>query len=474
MPSARNVKRSSAESTKKRKTGPYVPSAQHQPAQAGLNFPTGIRRGSKRSANKSGSIETSGEVFSDGSSIALLRESESDGLTLLLTEGEKHRIASQVETGGRAFVPPQLSPSMLRALTLPTNCVPYGSTSELFTSVRQAFADHGFPEAVAVPASFFVLASWFAEILPAAPCLSITGSRPESILLLQLLACLVRHPLTLGEIGRSALCSLPLNLQLTLFSESVLRLLSVSNRRDANILWKGELRNIFAAKALYQGEIPNAGLSGDDVLQVNVAPSMGRFPFLDPETQREIASKFQGRLLSYRLRNFQNVGKSEFDLPGFASGIRVLSRVLGAPIVGAPEIQADVASLLQNRQDEATAGCWVDLRCVAIEGALHHCHQGTEDRLYVGELTRTMGVILQGRGENKEVEPREIGGILRSLGLTLKRDSRGFAIGLSDTTRRRIHELAREYQVAAVRDGLSVCAHCTAVFAADGAANDPG
>jgi hypothetical protein len=168
---------------------------------------------------------------------------------------------------------------------------------------------------------------------------------------------------------------------------------------------EGRATEYLRAKALYHGEIANAGLSGDDVLQVNVAPSMGRFPFLDPESQREIAGKFQGRLLSYRLRNFQKVHSSEFDLPGFASGIRVLSRVLGAPIVDAPELQADVASLLQDRQDEATAGCWVDLRCVAIEAALHHCHQGTEDRLYVGELTRTMGVILQGRGETKEVEP---------------------------------------------------------------------
>jgi hypothetical protein len=166
--------------------------------------------------------------------------------------------------------------------------------------------------------------------------------------------------------------------------------------------------------------------------------------------------------------------RSEFDLPGFVSPIRVLSRVLGAPIVDAPELQASIASLLQNRQEEATADCWVDLRCVAIEAGLHHCHQGTEDRIHVGELTRTVGVILQGRGETEAVEPREIGAILRSLGLTPKRDSRGFAISLSDATRRRIHELAREYQVAAVREGLAACTHCTAVFAADGAANDPG
>jgi hypothetical protein len=104
MPSARNAKRSSAESTKKRSTAPYVPSAQQQLAHAGLNFPTGIRRGSKRSANEGGSIETSGEVFSVGSSIELLRESESEGLTLLLTEGEKHRIAHQVEiAAGRSY-----------------------------------------------------------------------------------------------------------------------------------------------------------------------------------------------------------------------------------------------------------------------------------------------------------------------------------------------------------------------------------
>jgi hypothetical protein len=198
-----------------------------------------------------------------------------------------------VEIGGRDFVPPELSPPMLRALTLPTNCIPHGTTSELFTSVRKVFTDHGFSEVVAVPSSFFVFASWFAEILPAAPCLSISGSRPEAILLLQLLACLARPSLTLGEIGRFALCSLPLNLQLTLLiegeelSDSALRVLLVSNRRGANIVWKGELRNIFAAKAMYQGETANAGLSGEAILQVNVAPSAGRFPFLDPRTQRD-------------------------------------------------------------------------------------------------------------------------------------------------------------------------------------------
>ena len=68
------------------------------------------------------------------------------------------RSTHRMEIDEHAFVPPELSPSMLRALTLPTDCVPYGTTSELFTSVRQAFVDHGFTEAVAVPASFFVLA----------------------------------------------------------------------------------------------------------------------------------------------------------------------------------------------------------------------------------------------------------------------------------------------------------------------------
>ncbi len=283
----------------------------------------------------------------------------------------------------------------------------------------------------------------------------------------------------LAEIDRTALCSLPPYLQLTLLveaeelSDPTLRLLCVSNRRDANVLWRGGLTSIFAAKALYVGKIANVRLSGDVVLPVSVAPSVSKFPFLDPETQREIAGKFQGRLLLYRLRNFQNVRRSQFDLPGFASGNRILSRVLGAPIVDAPELQADFALLLRNFQEEATADVWVDLRCVAIEAALQHCHQGTDDRIHVGELTRTLGAILLGRGETQKVEAREIGGILRSLGLTPKRDSQGFAIRLSDAIRRRIHELAREYQVAAVQERVDVCTHCTAVFAADGAAKHP-
>ncbi len=103
MRSDRNIKRSAANSTKNRRTGSYIPPAQQRPAQPGA---------SSRSAHYDWSVKTTGEVFSNGSSIELLRESKSEGLTLLFSDGEKRRIAPRVEIGDRAFVPPELSPAM--------------------------------------------------------------------------------------------------------------------------------------------------------------------------------------------------------------------------------------------------------------------------------------------------------------------------------------------------------------------------
>ena len=66
MRSDRNIKRSAANSTKNRRTGSYIPPAQQRPAQPGA---------SSRSAHYDWSVKTTGEVFSNGSSIELLRES---------------------------------------------------------------------------------------------------------------------------------------------------------------------------------------------------------------------------------------------------------------------------------------------------------------------------------------------------------------------------------------------------------------
>ena len=147
-------------------------------------------------------------------------------------------------------------------------------------------------------------------------------------------------------------------------------------------------------------------------------------------------------------------------MPRLASEVRVLARVLGACLVDTPALQAGLLTLIKGRVQQAEADRWLDVRCVAIESLLAECHGDQQDRAYAGQLARTAGTILKGRGGRETFEPKLMSSLLRSLGFSLKRDANGFAIRLTDDIRRRIHTLARDFEVATVQDGVARCKHC--------------
>jgi hypothetical protein len=419
-------------------------------------------------------LETCGEVFSDGKCIELVRDSETGRLELLAFDGEKHTRGACVEIGGQMYVPQDLDPSIVRAVKLPTDCVEYGTTDKLFTAIEESLIDNGIPEDVALPLTFFVFAACFTDGLPAAPCLAITGSRPETSLVFRLLGCLVRHPMPLIGLSMASFRSVPMCLQPTFLIDqevqpSMARLLIAANNRDAWLPSKGGVVNVYSAKAIYGGMTATDVLLGDGVLHINLLPSRGKLPVLDVRAEKAIEDQFQPMLLMYRARNLAKVRNSEFDLPGFASGIRILARILGAPLVDAPALQAGLRPVLQGQQEKIRARGWLDERGAVIEAALALCHRGLDDRLYVGAIAATATEILKGRGENVLLEPKAVGAMLRSaFGIFPKRDAQGFAVRLTEDIRRKIHGLGQSFEVASFEAREERCSHCTEVFAADG------
>jgi len=419
-------------------------------------------------------IRTMGAVFPDGGGIDLLHDAATGRLNLLSFDERNQVVASRVKTRGNVYLPAEIEPSFLRAITFPSACTDHGSTVELFTAVRAPLTAYGFTEEVALPAAYFVFSSWFPDCLPAVPCVSITGPRPEAYLLLQLLACMVRHPLRLAEITRPALCSLPLDLQVTLLiddeptTRTARTLLAASNDRGAFISWKGRLINLFCATAVYRGLALNDCDLDGIALHINVPPSRGRLPILDAKAQREITEKLQPTMQAYRCRNISKVCESSFDIPEFGSKLRILAQVLAAGIVDAPKLQADLVPLLRGFEEQARAERWRDLRCVTIEALLFHTHSAGKNKVHVGKITATARRILKGRGENASFEPETIGAIVRLLGFSPKRDRNGFALHLNEHVRRRIHNLARAYDVAAVQEGVAKCPLCSEILSVAG------
>ncbi len=411
-----------------------------------------------------------GVWFPGGGGIELLHQPSDGRLTLLSFDGENRIVAPRLETGGHVYLPAQIEPSILRGITLPSACADFGSTADLFKAVREPFSNHGFREEVALPAAYFIFSTWFPDCSPTAPFLVIAGPKPEATLLLRLIGCMVRHPLRLAEVTRPALCCLPLNLQLTLLisdesaSRSARSLLAASNDRGALISWQGGLIDLYCAKAVYRGLVLDDGKLHGTALQIHVPPFRGRLPILDANAQREITEKIQPWMEEYRCRNLAKVCESRFDVPELESRLRILARVLGASIVDAPELQAELAPLLRCSAQQARAERWRDPPCVTVESLLSFTHFDATAKVYIGEIAQKAIAILKWRGVAVSFEPETIGAIVRQLGFTPKRDNRGFAIYLDDRVRRRIHELAREYDVAAVQEGIAQCALCAEIF----------
>jgi hypothetical protein len=178
---------------------------------------------------------------------------------------------------------------------------------------------------------------------------------------------------------------------------------------------------------------------------------------LSPEDHLRIANEFQPKLLAYRAANHLAVNRSTFDLPALSSEIRVLARTLGACVVGAPEIQADLKRILESYDAEVQAEQCCDVRCVAIEALLAFCHTRPDAKIYVGEVTRSVDEIQQSRGEAGALTARQIGEILRLLGIDSKRDGKGYSIVLTEKVRREVHEFARDFLVAPSEEGEAPC-----------------
>lgn len=420
-------------------------------------------------------VETAGEFLSDGRIVEPISDGATGSLKLLVSNGQTCTLASRVDCEGRTYVPLHLDPLALRAIRFPDKASEYGSTQKLFSALQEQFIICGFTEEVAVLTPYFLFGTWFSDYLPAAPCLLITGPRTEASFFFQLLDCLVRHPLSLVEFNSTGLADVmrahpTLLINQELYKAATLKMLLATNHHNAYVPQRRGLVDFYCAKAVYMGIAAAEDCFDYPALHVALTPLRRKLPVLDLKARHLIASRFQPMLLGYRLRNINGVRESELDFPEFAPPVRILARVLGSCLIDSLDLQIGLLNLLREHQEEMRAGTWDSLRCVLIEALLAHCHsERIDEPVYVGQCTEDAKLILIGRGSPKTLKPKTVGRLLRtSLKLKLKRDGKGWAIRLTAAVRRKVHELARDFDVAASQLGGAKCGLCSEVFAAAG------
>jgi hypothetical protein len=417
--------------------------------------------------------ETGGKVFPNGRCIELFRDENG---RLGFYDSSDNTFRQRVEYQGQAYVPPVIHPSLSEILRVPTGLtVARHSTANNFTKICALFTERGISDQAAKGLTYWALSTWFAELFPLAPCLILTGSRPEASLVLQLLSCIVRHGLPLADINMSGFRFLPMHIQPTLLishlSPATLKVLFVSNCPGVYLPTKDGFADLYCAKAIYAG---NHLLDADfgSAFRVHLASSHGKLPVIGDLEQQKLAADLQPRLADYRIMHASRVRDSDFDMPALGSELRMLARVLGSAIADAPELRVELVDLLQQYQDDIAAGNAFNEESITVEALLSQSHSHSEqyDQLvYVGQLADTSNRILKDRGSREKLEPKALGWILRnSLGFNPKRNGKGFAIKLTEDVRSRIHQLAREFHVSAVNETATGCSQCAEILTSDG------
>ena len=204
----------------------------------------------------------------------------------------------------------------------------------------------------------------------------------------------------------------------------------------------------------------------DGCLQITL-PGRGRpLMWADEFEQKSAIQHLQNKMLGYRLENFQSVRSSVFDVPQFVGATRRLARNLGACLVGAPELQDRLITVLKAQDEGVRMARSEEPEAIVLEALLLLCHQRRKIA-YVAEIALATNKILFARRQitlidgPDAVRARKLGGKLKSLGFhTVRLDAAGRGIAFDPHIVKRIHELARLNGTATALQGLPGCPYC--------------
>lgn len=419
-------------------------------------------------------IETAGEVFSDGTTLEVIRPTSGTGeMSLLRWDGNSATIDQQFEVNGKVYRVPQLNFVSLRAVRLPGHTASYGLTRDMFNEIRKLFIEYtDIAEIHALLIAYFMLGNWLADRLAVAPFLSIIAPLGAAkAQLLRLLSCLCRRPLILAEVTPAAITSLAGLRPSLLFDEPILsrravQLLYATNNYRQFVLGNGQIANVFSSKVICSREPLHDALLASQAIEIILPPTGRPVPFLDDSAFEQIADEFQPKLLQYRLTNLCKIRNPEFDVSELTIPIQGVARALGACVPDDQQLQLGLVQLLREQHQDFHLDPSAELGSALLEGLLFCCHSEGRLQVLCGELADIVNQIWAKRGEGRQTTPESVGWKLRALDLrTEPIDGAGKGLRLTEGVRARIHSLAQAYRVPSLRQAAQEeCRHCKVYF----------
>jgi hypothetical protein len=287
---------------------------------------------------------------------------------------------------------------------------------------------------------------------------------------LRMIGCVCIAPLQLGEVTLNALLTLPqaarpsvLLIDQPIPNRELERVLRILSRPGSRILRSGKFHDISIPTLVCTAEpLGDRGIL-DQAVHIVLTPIRGPLSNFDPLTLGETARKLKGKLLHYRETNLAKIRASHFDAPQLSSPTHEIANTLGKCIVDDDSLQRVLLMLLESQDRDVRTRRTDSIQAVEAEAVLFLSHELDRTQARVGEIADVVNGILKGRGESIELDPREVGHNLRSLGLFSERLGRaGRGIRFTNEVRNRIHHLARAYDVRSIQDNAS-CEFCAEI-----------
>lgn len=389
-------------------------------------------------------------------------------LKLMKWKDGKADIAPYFDDNGRRVQPGKIYSAIRKAVVLPNYPIPYRSTRALFEIVKSMFEQQAeLAEPTSSLLTHWAFLSWFADVLPLAPTLVITGNEYQADLLLRALSSVCRYPIMLAGINPGMLRMLPtdslvptLLIYETRLTAGTVSLLHSSRAPGYFVPGRGRVQDLYCPKAIYVGEEADEQDLGASAVYVSLPPS--RAGTLKSFLPRKIVSDYQNRLLAYRVRNYYKVRDSEFELPThFAPSIAATVQVLAAVIVDDDDLKQGVVPLLSSADAQLREARRNSLESFVIEAALSFCHEPDRQQVFVREIAQRVNHVYKNMGERLQVSDEKVGHALKRLGLFTRRlGNKGRGLELANDIRLLIHELARLHQGEALLPVHPDCAYC--------------
>jgi hypothetical protein len=388
-------------------------------------------------------ISTAGEVFADGSVIDLVaaKTGNTNDLELLLWDGQKKRIAPEIEHQGRLYGSVQIDQTIRRAVPLPSGAQSYGSTARLLGEAAGVLEEYiGLPPAEGFLAAGWSMTTWLADRTLSPPPLLISGPDMDlAVRFFLLLQCICRRALLMADVSRSTIRTLPMNLRPTLLvnqpdlTPKVRSLWRASNYRGIFVNGRGgSILDVACAKALYLALEPAADPWSESALQLAVLPSGHELPALNDSELAGITNRFQPKMQMFRLKNVGSVTNPRQD----SSKLN-----LPACIEAEPDFAKAVSPIVERQKQDALVRRACDFKAAVIEVLWDPCHRMAE--IPVDKITQLTNALLRDRGEILEYRNEEIGWCLKGFGLYRQREASGMLLRFSREHRWRVHQAAR-------------------------------